>query len=329
MSAHSQAMKTRLTEAFDLTHPIISAPMAFAAGGKMAAAVSHAGGLGLIGGGYGNAEWLAQEFGAAGNAAVGCGFITWKMAENPGVLDLVLERKPAALVLSFGDPAPFAPRIAEAGVPLICQVQTLRDAQAAAECGAQVIVAQGSEAGGHGERRATFTLVPEVADWLARHAPDVLLLAAGGIADGRGLAAALMLGADGVLVGSRLWASAEAKVSSAMTDAAIAATGDTTIRSKVMDTARGLTWPDRYTARVLKNPVTERWHDDLDGLRANPAAQSDWAEGWVAGDPARANTFVGEATGLIHDRPPVAQIIQGMVAEAEALLTRAPGWAGA
>ncbi|WP_300548799.1 nitronate monooxygenase [Roseovarius sp.] len=322
-------MKTRLTEAFGLTYPIISAPMAFAAGGKMAAAVSHAGGLGLIGGGYGNADWLAQEFGAAGNAAVGCGFITWKMAENPGVLDLVLDRKPAALVLSFGDPAPFAPRIAEAGVPLICQVQTLRDAQAAAECGARAIVAQGSEAGGHGERRGTITLVPEVADWLARHAPDVLLLAAGGIADGRGLAAALMLGADGVLVGSRLWASAEANVSVAMTDAAIAATGDMTIRSTVMDAARGLRWPARYTARVLQNAVTERWHDDPDGLRASPVAQNDWAEGWDAGDPVRANTFVGEATGLIQDRPPVAQIIQGMVDEARALLVRAPGWAGA
>ncbi|WP_085827327.1 NAD(P)H-dependent flavin oxidoreductase [Roseovarius gaetbuli] len=322
-------MKTRLTEAFDLTHPILSAPMAFAAGGRLAAAVSHAGGLGLIGGGYGNAEWLAQEFGAAGNAAVGCGFITWKMAENPDVLDLVLDRKPAALVLSFGDPAPFAPRIAEAGVPLICQVQTLRDAQAAAECGATAIVAQGAEAGGHGERRATFTLVPEVADWLARTAPDVLLLAAGGIADGRGLAAALMLGADGVLVGSRLWASAEANVSAAMTDAAIAATGDMTLRSTVMDAARGLRWPERYSARVLKNPVTERWHDDPDGLRANPDAQKDWAEGWQAGDPARANTFVGEAAGLIHDRPPVAEIIQSMVEEAEALLTRAPRWVGA
>jgi len=191
--------------------------------------------------------------------------------------------------------------------------------------GARVIVAQGAEAGGHGERRGTITLVPEVADWLAGHAPEVLLLAAGGIADGRGLAAALMLGADGVLVGSRLWASQEAVVSDAMTDAAIAATGDQTIRSRVMDAARGLRWPDRYTARVLRNPVTDRWHDDPEALRAAAAARADWAEGWAAGDPARANTFVGEATGLIHDRPPVATIIEGMVAGAEALLRRAPG----
>jgi nitronate monooxygenase len=319
-------MRTRLTDAFDLTHPIVSAPMAYAAGGRLAAAVTHAGGLGLIGGGYGNPDWLEQEFAAAGNARVGAGFITWKMAENPAVLDQALSRRPAALCLSFGDPAPFAPRIAEADVPLICQVTTLRDAMRAADLGARAIVAQGAEAGGHGERRGTFTLVPEVADWLAGHAPEVLLLAAGGIADGRGLAAALMLGADGVLMGSRLWASQEATVSAAMTDAAIAASGDETIRSSVMDAARGLRWPERYTARVLKNPVTDRWHDNLDGLRDDAAAQADWAEGWAAGDPARANTFVGEATGLIHDRPPVAAIIERMVAGAEALLRRAPGW---
>ena len=134
-------MRTRLTEALGLTHPILCAPMAFAAGGRLAAAVTHAGGLGLIGGGYGKADWLDSAFAEAGNARVGCGFITWKMAENPAVLDQVLARKPAALCLSFGDPAPFAPRIADAGVPLVCQVQTLRDAQRAADCGAQVIVA--------------------------------------------------------------------------------------------------------------------------------------------------------------------------------------------
>ncbi|MGX0976193.1 nitronate monooxygenase [Roseovarius sp. MBR-51] len=321
-------MQTRLTEALGLTHPILCAPMAFAAGGRLAAAVTHAGGLGLIGGGYGNADWLDSAFAEAGNARVGCGFITWKMAENPEVLDLVLARAPAALCLSFGDPAPFAPRITAAGVPLICQVQTLRDAQRAAECGARIIVAQGSEAGGHGERRGTITLVPEVADWLAGRAPEVLLLAAGGIGDGRGLAAALMLGADGVLVGSRLWASAEAQVSEAMTDAAIVATGDHTIRSTVMDAARNLRWPARYTARVLRNAVTDLWHHDPDGLRENIAAQADWAEGWATGDPESANTFVGEATGLIHDRPPVADVIARMVTEAEALLKRAPGWAG-
>ena len=106
-------------------------------------------------------------------------------------------------MLSFGDPTPFAPAVRAAGSRLICQVQTIAHARAALDCGAEVIVAQGSEAGGHGATRATLTLVPEMADLLARQAPATLLVAAGGVADGRGLAASLMLGADGVRGGGK------------------------------------------------------------------------------------------------------------------------------
>ena len=161
-------IETRLTKAFGLDHPILSAPMALAAGGALARAVTEAGGLGLIGGGYGDADWLEREYRAAGNARVGCGFITWKLAEQPELLGRVLERDPACLFLSFGDPRPFAAEIAAAGVPLICQVQTLEHAREAVEAGAQVMVAQGGEAGGHGANRAVMTLVPEVADYLNR-----------------------------------------------------------------------------------------------------------------------------------------------------------------
>lgn len=319
-------MKTRLTEAFDLDHPILLAPMAMAAGGALAAAVSKAGGLGLIGGGYGDPGWIDGEFQKAGNTAVGCGLITWKLAEQPHVLTHVLARAPAAVFLSFGDPMPFADEIARAGVPLICQVQTLRDARRAAEAGARVIVAQGAEAGGHGEARATFTLVPEVVDWVAAHAPQTLVLAAGGVADGRGLAAARMLGADGVLIGSRLWATQECLVSEAMVEAAIAADGDATIRSSVMDKARFLAWPARYTARVLKNAFTARWHDDIEGLLAHAEEEAvTWRAGWAAGDPVTSNTFVGEAAGLIHDRPPAAEVIDRIVQQAERLMAGAAG----
>ncbi len=320
-------IRTRLTARYHLTHPILSAPMALASGGALAAAVSRAGGLGFIGGAYGDAAWIMRAFQEAGGARVGCGFITWKLAETPELLTRVLERRPAALFLSFGDPAPFADQIATAGVPLICQVQTLRDAQHAADVGADVIVAQGAEAGGHGEKRATMTLVPEVADWLAVHAPDVLLLAAGGIADGRGLAASLMLGADGVLVGSRLWASTESLAHPEMVKAAIAATGDDTIRSTVMDVARGLNWPARYTARVLKNAFTDRWHDDPGGLlRLAETEAARWSAAWEAGDVEVANTFVGEVAGLIRGCEPAGEIVRAMATEAEALLQ---GFSGA
>ncbi|HML30316.1 MAG TPA: nitronate monooxygenase [Hyphomicrobium sp.] len=310
-------LKTRLTEKFGLRHPIIGAPMAFAADGRLAGAISDSGGLGLIGGGYGDADWLEREFAVAGNRPVGCGFITWSLVRQPALLDLVLAHNPKALLLSFDDPAPIAARIKNRGIPLICQIQTREDAERALDCGADVIVAQGSEAGGHGEKRATFTLVPEIADLIARRAPDVLLCAAGGIADGRGLAAALMLGADGVLVGSRLWASVEANVSERMHQAALEATGDDTIRSQVMDVARKLDWPPRYTARVLKNRFVERWHGREEELRAVADIESmNYRRAWAEGDPDNSNTFVGEAVGLITEIDTVSSIMTRMVEQA-------------
>lgn len=303
--------------------------MAFAAGGRLAAAVSAAGALGLIGGGYGDGPWLDAEFANAGNQSVGCGFITWSLKIKPHLLDLVIAKKPRAIFLSFGDPQPFASRIKDGGAHLICQVQRVADAKRAIDCGADIIVAQGSEAGGHGEKRATFTLVPEVADLIATRAPDVLLCAGGGIGDGRGLAAALMLGADGVLVGSRLWASTEANVSPRMHEAALAASGDDTIRSQVMDLARKLDWPSRYTARVLRNAFIERWHGhETELMQVADEEAAKYRAAWADGDPDRSNTFVGEVAGLIHAIEPAAAIIANMVREAEVRLRHGDGFVG-
>ena len=315
------SLSTRLTERFGLVHPVVLAPMAFAAGGRLAAAVSEAGGLGLVGGAYGNEEWVDAQLDEAGDAAVGCGFITWSLERSPELLDHVLERRPRAILLSFGDPRPLAPQVRSAGVPLLCQVQSRQDAELALEAGADVVVAQGGEAGGHGGGRGTFTLVPEIADLLAARSPDTLLCAAGGVADGRGLAAALVLGADGVLVGSRLWATAEANVSERMQSAAVAATGDGTIRTSVMDIARKLDWPERFTARVLRNRFTDTWHGREAELReAGDEPAREWTEGWTAGDPDRSNTFVGEAVGMIRTIEPAGVVIERMSAEADELL---------
>jgi nitronate monooxygenase len=317
-------IKTRLTERLGIKHPIIQAPMASAAGGKLAAAVSSAGGLGLIGGGYGDEVWLAEQFEVAGSQRIGCGFITWSLAEKPHLLTLVLERNPAAMFLSFGDPAAFVEIAQAANVPVICQIQTLKDAIHAIEVGADIIVAQGSEAGGHGENRATFTLVPEVADYIAANSPDVLLCAAGGIGDGRGLAAALMLGADGVVIGSRFWATREAIVHPNMHRTALEVTGDQTIRSSVMDIARDLNWPSRYTARVLQNEFTDRWNDDIEGLIEQAASESKrWTSAWAAGDTNVANTFIGEVVGLVNSIEPAGALLHDIVAQAEKLLQTA------
>ncbi|MFG6517273.1 NAD(P)H-dependent flavin oxidoreductase [Sulfitobacter sp. 1A13496] len=314
-------LTTRLTKRLGIDHPIIQAPMAFAAGGRLAAAVSGAGGLGMIGGAYDAGDWIAEQQELAGNQSVGCGFITWKLQEHPQALEQALDRDPAAIFLSFGDPVEFLPAIRAAKVPLICQVQTLRDAAHAIDLGAEIIVAQGAEAGGHGEKRATFTLVPEVADHIARHAPDTLLCAAGGVADGRGLAAALMLGADGVVVGSRFWASEEALVHPAMREAALKASGDDTLRSTVTDIMRGYDWPKRYTGRVLRNDFTDRWHNDPEGLRAALAQELPrWQAAVAEGDARTANAFVGEVAGLIGAVSPAADILRDIVQGAEAAL---------
>jgi nitronate monooxygenase len=322
-------LRTRLTERFKIQHPIVSAPMGFVAGGRLAAAVTRGGGLGLIGGGYGDSDWLTREFAEAGNTRVGCGFITWSLADKPNLLDLVLARAPAALMLSFGALAPFAERVKRAGVALICQAQTLAHAREAVEAGADVVVAQGGEAGGHGGTRATLTLTPEIADYLAGAAPECLLLAAGGIADGRGLAAALMLGADGVLIGSRLMASAEALTPPGFLDAILAADGDATVKTNVIDVVRGYDWPPGFSGRALNTRFVAKWQG-RDRVLAKPATKAAEAErywrGFRAGDAAETGVFVGEAVGLICDAPPAAQVIERMAAEAEQRLSNAAGF---
>lgn len=327
------AMKTRLTERLGIEHPIVSAPMALAAGGKLAAAVTAAGGLGLIGGGYGESGWLTQQFSETGNAKVGCGFITWSLAKQPELLDLALSHSPAAIMLSFGSPEPFAARIKATGTLLICQVQTMDRARAAVDAGADIIIAQGAEAGGHGASRATLTLVPEVADMLAKVAPDTLLLAAGGIADGRGLAASLMLGADGVLIGSRFWASAEALVNPAFQNAAVAADGDSTIRTTVPDKLRKLDWPDPFTARVMHNRIIRDWHGRENELAEGATIEREGARYFAAmqsGDADNTGVWVGEAAGMIRDVPRAGDLVQRIVQEAEKLLSiKAPGFVNA
>lgn len=318
-------LRTRLTQRLGIMHPIILAPMGFVSGGKLAAAVTAAGGLGLIGGGYGDAEWLEREFAAAGNMRVGCGFITWSLARQPELLDRVLAYSPAAIMLSFGAPAPFAAQITAAGAQLICQVQSMVHARAAVEAGADIIVAQGTEAGGHGALRATFTLVPEVADYLAKSAPDTVLVAAGGIADGRGLAAALMLGADGVLIGSRFLASTEASVPESFQKAVLRADGDATIRTRVLDVVRKLDWPAEFSGRALRNRLVEQWHGREAELTMPETLAREvqrYTQAREAADADNTAVFIGEVAGLINEVSGAGDIVRGIVAEAERALAR-------
>ncbi len=331
----NSAMKTRLTSLFDLTSPIVLAPMALASGGALAAACAGAGALGLVGGGYGELAWTQAQYALAQTLAgqqgtqhrIGIGFITWKLDEDASALDWTLAQAqpPSAVMLSFGDPRPYARRIADAGAKLICQVQHMAQVPLAIEAGAHVIVAQGGEAGGHGmnslNARATLTLVPELADWLAAHSPGTLLLAAGGIADGRTLAAARVLGADGALVGSRLWATAESLAATGAKHQAIALNGDHSARSPIFDILRRKNWPEPFDFRAIRNDLHRQWEGRVNDLRTDPAAARQiYDAGVAAADFSKAHATVGEAMGLIHDLPPAAELIARMTVQAAGLL---------
>ncbi|MCT4655884.1 MAG: nitronate monooxygenase [Cohaesibacter sp.] len=318
-----KSAKNRLTDMLNIRHPILSAPMALAAGGALAAAVSRAGGFGLIGGGYGDPAWLEEQFAAAEGEHIGVGFITWALKKSPSMLTDVLKHKPGAVMLSFGDPRPFVEEIRKAGALLICQCQNIDHVWDAIDVGADIIVAQGSEAGGHGASRGTLSFVPEAADLLAEHAPNTVLLAAGGIADGRGLAAAQMLGADGVLVGTRFWASKEALVHDNHHAAIMEANGDETIRTTVPDIARRMDWPRGLTGRVMHNAYIRRWHGQEKELKQNLSEEAiKYAKAFAAGDVNNAAVWFGEAAGMIDEIESAGDIVIRIATQAEQLRAR-------
>src|ERR1700733_5586053 len=277
------ALRTAFTELLGLRHPIALAPMGGSAGGALAAAVSNAGGLGLLGGGNGDRDWLTRELPIVAGGTRGpwgVGFQSW--AVDRGTVELALESRPSAVMLSFGDPRPLAEPARASGATLIIQVTSLDEARQAMDLGADVIVAQGTEAGGHGARRgwSTLAFVPVVADLAA----PVPVLAAGGIADGRGLAAALALGASGALIGTRFLATAEALLDQAEQQAIIDAGGEDTERDGVLDIARGSRWPREYTARTLHHAFHDEWRDREDELDASDEAKAGYRRGVASGE---------------------------------------------
>jgi len=315
-------LRTPLTERLAIQHPVLLAPMDIVSDARLTAAVSAAGGLGLLGGGYGDEDWLRRELDAlaAAKARFGVGFITWSLARQDRLLDLTLERKPALVMLSFGDVRELLPRIQRAGVPVLCQVQTLAMAREAVAAGADMLVAQGGEAGGHGVGRGLMALLPEIVDAVGGRVPVV---AAGGIADGRGLAAALMLGAAGVLVGTRFYASDEAAGAPAAKQRIVAATGDASVRSIVFDISRRNVWPAPFNGRCLRNAHTERWLGrELELMQNVEVESARYLAARQAQDFEIAAVIAGEAAGLIRDVQPAGRIVAGMVEQAEGLLAR-------
>lgn len=314
-------LATAFTEMFGVRHPIALAPMGGSAGGALAAAVSRGGGLGLLGGGSGDREWLARELPVAAECGRpwGVGFLSW--AAEAGAVEQALEYGPAAVMLSFGDPAPLAARVRAAGVPLIVQVTDLEEARRALDVGADVIVAQGTESGGHGARhgRSTLPFVPVVVDLAA----PVPVLAAGGIGDGRGVAAALALGAAGALIGTRFQATAEAGAEPSAVEAIVGGSGEDTERNSVLDIARGSRWPTAYTARTLGHPYLDRWRGREAELAADPQARQEYQADVARGAVPSLPVWAGEAVDLVHNVPQAADLVAVLAVQAEEALARA------
>jgi nitronate monooxygenase len=315
------ALSTAFTEMFGIRHPVALAPMGGSAGGALAAAVSNGGGLGLLGGGGADPDWLSAELPLVAGATAkpwGVGFQSW--AIDAGTLRSALRYEPAAILLSFGDPQPFAGLVRQAGVTLIIQVTDMAEARQALAAGADVIVAQGTEAGGHGAKRgwSTLAFTPAVVDLAA----PVPVLAAGGIADGRGVAAALALGAAGALIGTRFQATAESLAGPEAKKGIVDGHGEDTERSNVLDIARGSRWPLEYTGRTLGHPFLDQWRGREADLAADPDARRAYQDGIARGDLPPEPVWASQAIDLIHDLPSAADLVGLLAAQAEEALAR-------
>jgi nitronate monooxygenase len=317
-------LHTRLCDLFGIPHPILNAPMAGTAGAELAAAVSEAGGLGIIGGSGGDAAWLRGQIRAVRERTgkpFGVGFISFQ----PGLAELtavaIAERVPV-ITHSFADPTPFVAEIHAAGILMVCQVQTVAQARVAAQAGVDAIAAQGTEAGGHTGYSGTMPLVPAVVDVAA----GIPVIAAGGIADGRGMAAAFMLGADGVWLGSRFVASREAEGGSWVKERVVAAGTDDTVQTRAYDIVTQAAFPPGIGDRVVRNDYTDSWHG-RDGELAEHRTElrEQLVQAAKAGDGRIAPTRAGNAVGLIHAIEPAGEIVRQIIADTERILRERPG----
>ena len=306
-------LQTPVCHLLGIQIPIFQAGMSTYTTPELVAAVSNAGGLGIIGGLFRDADELRDEIlkvRQLTSRPFGVNHVVSQL--DSGAIDVTLELRVPVLSLAWGKADEIVRRAHDAGMKVIHQVNTPEEAGRAASDGADVIVAQGAEGGGHVGAMSTLPLVPQVIDVVN----GVPVLAAGGIADGRGLAAVLMLGAQGVLVGTRFLATPEARGRGHSKDVILNALGSQTVASKFFDDVLGLRWPGALV-RSIRNPLLDRWAQ----------RQQDWA---LAAEQIRpsleaalaAGDFViaGESAGLIHDIVPAGELVARIAREAEALL---------
>lgn len=320
-------LRTRFTKMFDLRAPIMLAPMAFHTGATIAAAVSSAGALGSFGGVVPTKgpEWITAEVSsirAATGRPFAVGFITQFIPMVLPLFEATLAEQVPAVMLSFGDPKPWVEQAKTAGATVICQVQTLADADLAVDAGADVLIAQGIAAGGH---TGTMSLLPFLSAVVARF-PDVPVLAAGGIADGRTLAAVMTAGADGALVGTAFLATPEAvEVHDVHKRLIVESDGTDTVFTHAYDIVSGFQWPGSVGERVRANRFTDEWAG-RDAELGERREEFDGGNQFFAEPPDLETDQIlyGESAGSVTAIRPAAEVIGMICAEAEEILRSRP-----
>lgn len=318
-------LRTPLCELVGIEHPIIQAGMGpFGSGAELAAAVSNAGAIGSLGGAARAVDDLRKQL-AFLRELTSRPFIVnftqpW-LQQSPESFDVALDAKPRVISLALGDPGELVKRAHDAGILFVQQVHTVRQARQVAERDVDVIIAQGTEAGGFGGTVATSVLVPQVVDAVG----PIPVVAAGGTADGRGLAAALILGAEGVNVGTRFLASAEASVSEKWKRAILDAESEDAVKVDVWDDI--FPKPGGGAFDVVPRALRTRFIDEWRARPEDARQQTEGLQGevWSGISQGRMEEFVpfgGQTAGLIRDVRPAAEIVRQFVREAEEALQR-------
>ena len=314
-------LRTRICALLGIEHPIVLGGMGGATSPELVAAVSTAGGLGVLGATRQNPEELARDAAAIRAATTRpFGLNLLLFMERPGQYDALLAARPKVISTAWAaleqDLGGYVARAHAVGALAMHMISTVAEAKVAARAGADIIVAQGTEGGGHIGLMGTMPLVPMVVSAVA----PIPVLAAGGVADGRGLAAALALGADGVLLGTRFLATDESPIAKGFKQAILDSDGHDTLVTDIPDVASGNTWPGAYV-RVRRNRFIEEWmgrDNELRRRRAEVSAQI--REAAQAGDPDRGAVMIGQTAGLIDRIEPAADLVRQISRDAEAIL---------
>ena len=301
--------------------------MAMHSGGTLAAAVSEGGALGSFGGLHPikGPEWVRDEIASIRSKTdrpFAVGFINAFVPMMQQHFEATLEEKVPVVVLSFGAMQPLLDRAKTSGAGVICQVQTFDQAQQAVAAGTDVLVIQGNEAGGH---TGTASLLPFLARALDAF-PDVPVLAAGGIGDGRTLAAALAAGASGASVGTVLLATPEAvEVSEAHKQRVVDSDGQDTVYTEVFDIVEqkvfGIAWPEGIASRAHRNQFAQQWHGHEDELRRRlDEIAPQYAQALQRRDPDMSAVLMSESAAFIRAIRPAAEVVRTICADAERIL---------